>query len=655
MNFIASARPVPEQHADRIQMHALRFRRAADALRIWSDVAKRCVDYFEGRQWSASDLAKLQKEKRPALVINKILPLVNLVIGYHVTNATDIKYLPGHDGSGTAEIAAALSQCEKQASELYDLPYVDSEVFLDGLLTGRGFYDDRLGFEHNDLGIVRARAADPFSVYPDPDADNYDLNTGNFIMSSRWVSPEEVETAYGQGVADMVGPFMHAGGVVTGFPTGLMTAAGEVSPMRRFSRQEDETRGWSYSDYFSDFIDAQRKAVRLLDIQHYIRVKRWFFVDLETGDTRPVPDEWTQDQVKRALTWAQAQGEPIVVQQRQTRRLRWTHMIGDVIAYDAWSPYRTFTITPFFPYFRRGMTRGMVEPLLDPQDEVNKRRSARLNIIARSAAGGWKYPKGSLDAVQKRNLEIYGSTPGVHIEYDTKGGTLGEPKPIETGTTPVAMSQLEHEAEEDLKKISGINDAALGMIDSKTISGAAIERRQRQTIVGLEGTMASWRRTKQLQGRKRLEITQDHYTEERIVRAQGRGSTPIQMQVNQRTAAGIVNDLSLGTYSVAIDEAPLSKSFLEAQFEELMSLKQMGMPVPDDFLIDASSVARKDELKQALAQARMQQAALATAAPAAPGKGGGGGGPGPGGSAVGRDGGSMPANQKEPGAPVPSA
>lgn len=650
MSMIGPTKPMPVQDADRILLHAQRFRRAADALRPWAETAKKCVDYLEGRQWAAADLAKLAREKRPALTFNMIRPLVQLVMGYHITNRTDIKYLPGFDGTGTAEVAAALTQVEKQSAEMGQLPFVQGEVFLDGIVGGRGFFDTRLSFEQNDFGVARSRAQDPFSTYVDPDCDQYDLNTGTFIQTARWASVEEVEHSYGCEVSNAIGPFMQAGGVSSGMPSTIASVAEEVSPMRRFSREEDQDRGWSYQDHFHDFIDAARKSVRVLDIQHYIRTERWFFKDLETGDSRAVPDDWRPEQVKRALDWAQAQGEPIIVQKRRVRRLRWTHMIGDVIAYDEWSPYDAFTITPFFPYFRRGMTQGMVEPLLDAQDEKNKRRSARLNMVGRSAAGGWMYPKGALDPQQKRNLELFGSTPGVQVEYDQKGGQLNKPETIQPSTTPVAMAQLEHESDDDIKKIAGINDSALGMVDQAVMSGAAIERRQRQTIVGLESFIANFRRSMELLGRKRLELYQNHYTETRIIRIIGQGNTPVQITVNEQTAAGIVNDLSLGTYKVAIDETPLSKSYMEAQFEELLNLKQMGMPIPDDFLIDASSVARKTELKVAMAQQRQAQAALG--APTDPMAGGDGGGAGPGGSQVGPDGGSMAANPQEPGAPV---
>lgn len=659
MNALTVSRPLPPQDAAKILLHATRFRRDADALRPWAQPAKKAVDYYENRQWAAADLARLAAEGRPAITINKIRPLVNLVMGYHINNRTDLQYLPGLDGTGLAEIASALTHTAKQVSEANQLPYIDSEVMLDGLLSGRGYWDIRMDFQTNSLGEAKIRAEDPFSTYLDSDADQYDVSKHNRISTSRMIAIEEVEFFYGTEAASRVGPFMRMGGVNSGLPTGYPYASDEISPLRRFALEEDGAAMNFYGDYFHDWIDPARKSIRLLDLQHYVLSKRWYFEDLETGATKAIPDGWNAQKVEKTLMWAREQGQPLIVTEKRVRRLRWTHMIGDVMVYDAWSPYETPTLVPFFPYFRRGVTQGFVEPLMDAQDEVNKRRSARLNILGRSSSTGWKFEKGSLDAQQKRNLEMFGSTPGVLVEYETRGGKLQGPEQINMQTTPASFAQIEKDANEDIKEIAGINDSALGQVDTSVLSGRAIERRQRQALVGLEGFISNHHRSKELVGRKLLELIQGHYTEQRIIRVTGAGRQQIQVVINQRTAQGIVNDVSLGSYSLVIDETPLSKSFLEAQFDELMKMKEIGMPVPDDFIIDASSIGRKEELKVALAQARVMEAQQAAAAAAAGAPAGEGGGPpgiqgsGPGGSRTGADGGSMPAGP-EPGAPPPA-
>lgn len=639
-------RPLPRQDSAAIMLHRDRYERAAAALREWSEVAKRCVDYFEGKQWAAEDLRLLESQKRPALTINKIKPLVQLVLGYHLNNRTDIRYLPGNDSVGNAEVARVLTHLSKSISELNQLPYLSGEVFLDGVLTGRGYYDVRIDQEHNLLGDVRIKALDPFTVYPDPDGDQYDLNTCNDIRISRFVSIEEIEFFYGRQAANLVQPLM--GGSYAAFPTSIYDGLEEITPWRRFGGDGDPDSKWTtYGQTWFDWVDTARKTVRMLEIQHYVLTRRWFFVDLNTGDKKAIPDNWGRNRVNSTLSWAAEKGHPLVAQKLPTRRLRNTHMVGDVIVYDDWSPYDTMTIVPFFPYFRRGKTRGMVEDLIGPQDEVNKRRSARMNIIGRSSNGGWMYPKGSLDAQQIENLRLHGSTPGVQIEYDSKEGTLNKPEQIMPATSPIAQTQLEDDSEADLKEIAGINDSALGMID-KVQSGRAIEARQRQTIVGLEGFIQNYSRTMELVGRKQIELIQQWYTEERIIRVIGVNGTPESIIINQKTAEGTLYNVTVGKYSVAIDESPLAKSFLEGQFEELMRMKgELMMPIPDEFIIDASSIGRKEELKNMMMIARAQEAAMAAAGVQPPSASG----PGPGGSKVGPDGGSLPGGTTEPGAP----
>jgi hypothetical protein len=64
------------------------------------------------------------------------------------------------------------------------------------------------------------------------------------------------------------------------------------------------------------------------------------------------------------------------------------------------------------------------------------------------------------------------------------------------------------------------------------------------------------------------------------------------------------------------------------------------MPMPDEFIVEASSLGRKEELLAMMKAEREAMAAAGIPAGDAPGAKATGGGPG--GSAVGADGGSMP-------------
>jgi hypothetical protein len=120
--------------------------------------------------------------------------------------------------------------------------------------------------------------------------------------------------------------------------------------------------------------------------------------------------------------------------------------------------------------------------------------------------------------------------------------------------------------------------------------------------------MDNFKRSKGLLGSKHLSIIQNHYTEQRLYRIMGKDGKFSQLMLNQQSqnqitgVIEIVNDVTVGKYAIKVDDAPLSDTFLDAQFQEmLMLLQKMGpaiapfMPMFADLMIDMSSMPRKDE------------------------------------------------------------
>lgn len=614
-----SAVGLPPQDWDAIMIHHDRYYRDQEAQQKWAGPAKRSVDYFEGRQWSAANMAKLTREGRPVLTINKLRPLVNLVLGYHLNNQTDRRAIPTNDATGTADMARVLSHVLKNISDQNDLKYIDTEVHLDGILGGRGWWQVYQDYEENTLGECRVTAEDPFSVYPDCDATDYDPNgpTHGRISQVDWVSVDEIESSYGEAAAQRIAPLARHGTTASAMPSSRTGMDDEMSPARTFGRTNDGTEAWAqFVSRGAEWADTYRKLVRRLRIQHWVRTWRWALIDLDTGDRRWVPDHWTDDQRAKVILWSQKMGAPITMQRVRARRLRWTHIIGDTVVWDKWSNYDRVTLVPFFPYFRRGITQGMVEPLLDVQDEINVRRAARLNIIMRASNSGWEIHKGSLTPQERRNLEQNGGRAGFVLEYDTKNNTIPPPRQISPQQSPVSIAQLEAEADNDMREIAGINKAALGQSEGANTSGRAELARQQATVVGLELFRSNWHRSVRLTGRNMKGCVQGFYTQPRLIRVLGKNeANPIEMLINERAAEGVINDVTAGKYGITVDETSMSESFLGAQFAELLEMRSNGIPIPDAFVVDASSFGRKEELRMAVAQ----MAAAAAAAPAQPG------------------------------------
>ena len=85
------------------------------------------------------------------------------------------------------------------------------------------------------------------------------------------------------------------------------------------------------------------------------------FVDVATGDTRQVPDAWTEEQIADYLA-----KNPEMTTKKLIQRIRWTVIAGSVVLHDDWSPYKALHSGAVLPHFVRGRTSGLlVENLID--------------------------------------------------------------------------------------------------------------------------------------------------------------------------------------------------------------------------------------------------------------------------------------------------
>lgn len=628
----------PKADDDLVRVVAERWMRSVPSHRRWAENATTCQDFAEGRQFTEAEMEAMAKQGRPILQLNKIAPLVRLVSGYQRNNRYDITYLPGNDGASSEQTAEIISALVKAENSRNRIEFTDSQVFMDGITTGRGFWDYRLDFDNNDFGEMKITQADPFSVYVDPDCSTYDLNeTAQFVNVSRWVSIDEIAGSYGKKPAEELKNRMSGSSYFNGYRG--VDEEEDVGPIRNFAMSlADDTFLTGKDLYHTEFVDPYQKRIRLIDSQYAVSVPTRCFIDLETGDKVAIPENWSDEKIQKALLWGEAQNNPMTVAWRRMKRIRWTVICGDVLVHDDWSPYRTYSLVPYYGYFRRGFTNGMVTDLLDPQREINKRRISMTEILTRNANSGWMYHQNGLDPIQKENLKKHGAVPGIHIEWKGEDPNKA-PKRIEPGGYPMGLERLEEHNKNDLREISGVNEATLGA-DDRVQSGRALEARQRQAVIALQVYLDNFQHSGVIKGEKSLELIQGYYTEQRIFRELGEDGSQVTRSINQKSVdpndpgiAARINDVTVGKYQVVVDQSPMSATFKSAQFDEaMMVLEQLGpisqllLQANPGLLIQMSSLPRKEEWIQALTQAvgaaQQQQAAAAGQQPQAPAPGG---------------------------------
>ncbi|MBT8448857.1 MAG: genomic island protein, partial [Gammaproteobacteria bacterium] len=315
--------------------------------------AKKNEDFYfgGGYQWDEDVKQALEAIGKPWLEENIIFPTVNTVLGYQTQSRMDIAYKPREIGD--QETSDILTKLTMFVVDQNRFPWLESQVFADGLIQQRGYFDVRMDFDENINGDISIRSLDPLDVIPDPDAKSYDPKDWSDVTVSNWVPLDDIKTQYGLAAWRKVAKHIEN--------SGDPDFGGDELGVER-NKFADEG---SYNSYYTD--SAGQEHVRLLERQWYKLTNREFFYDLESGDLNPVPDGLTAKEKNKI-----AKDNEYEIVKRTVRRVRWTVSTKDVVLHDAWSPYEFFTVVPFFPYFRRGRTTGMVDNLIKTQEMLNK-------------------------------------------------------------------------------------------------------------------------------------------------------------------------------------------------------------------------------------------------------------------------------------------
>lgn len=550
-----------------------------------------------GRQWSEEDAEVLESQGRKPIEINEIFDAVNTAIGHEVANRVDISYKPRGMGADD-DTALTLSKVAMQIADNNDYQYKETEVFTDGLIQERGYFELSLDFDQNVRGEIRLSVLDPMDVIPDPDGKSYDPDTWNDVTVTRWWTLDDIEGNYGKKARQDVESKIQ-----------LMSendwGESEMDGTQRAKFGMENPLGATY-----DFIemvgpstaekeDNGRVRVRVVDRQHWRTVLTTVAV-YPTGDIRTIEDA-TEQQIQAAIR-AKA-----LIFKRPMRRVRWTiSTFSDVLLHDDWSPFKHFTIVPFFPYFRRGQSVGIVTNLIGPQEMLNKAASQYLHIINTTANSGWIVEENSLANMDTEDLEQEGAKTGLVIEY--KAGAKKPPEKIQPNTVPTGIDRLIDLGSQKIRMVSGISDAMRGQTPPSA-SGVAIQSLQFGSQLSLSVPLDNLGRTRKMLGARLLELIQQNLNEEQILRItetddMGKPQTS-ELAINAVQEDGsVLNDLTIGEYDTIVTTKPSQVTFQNSQFQQAMELKKLVPDFPNEYLIRYSNLADKQKVLESMAEAK---------------------------------------------------
>ena len=541
-----------------------------------------CEDFFVGLQWDPNDLALLKSYRRPALTINKIISTISNVMGEQIFNRTDIAFKPRNEGA-TSEVANALTKVFMQIGDNNQLNWVRSDVFADGIVGSRGFFDARLDFTDSLRGEVRIEQLNPKNVLIDADADEYDPDKWGDVIITKWMSPDQIEMLYSKADAALL-----RGRQDSYFPYGY-------DSIDRDRDHFGHPRSMYMYNTGPDSGDNNTRNIRVIERQWKKLDRVLHFVDIGTGDTRMVPADWDQARIQQHMT----QNPNLALTKKLVQRIHWTVVADNVVLHDDWSPYKHFTVVPYFPYFRRGRTVGLVENLIGPQELLNKVSSQELHVVNTTANSGWKIKRNALQNMSVAELEQRGAQTGLVIELDE----LANAEKIQPNQTPSGLDRISYKAEEHIKTISGVSDYMQGFA-REDVAAKSVQTNKQSGLANLAKVMDNMNRTDFILARNVLDMVQEYYTEQRLlyITTDRLTNTTEQLTVNQPTPEGIIlNDLTLGEYAVVITNQPERDTFEETQFDQAVRLRtEAGVQIPDKYIIQSSRLKDKAEIVKEL-------------------------------------------------------
>lgn len=535
-----------------------------------------------GGQWpNQADLDYLDSQGRPAYEFNQIKSAIESAIGYQINNRMDISFKP-RGGEATQDLADARSKVAMQIADNNKLHWLETDIFSDGMIQQRGYLEAFMDFDDSIEGELRIEHLDPLDVIPDPDAKSYDPAGWHDYIITRFLSLDQIEQRYG--------------------PEARKLAEQDSTSNTGDLEFGDDADGEKRNTFgTSDSFDARYSAnkvpmFRIIDRRKHVRTVMQVAVH-PGGDVRQLNGDETPEQME------QMRANGISIMKRMVNRVRWIVSTSGTLLHAAWSPYDRFNIIPFFPYFRGGKTRGMVDNAVGPQIALNKAGSQATHIINTTANSGWIYEQGSLVNMTGAMLEHFGAKTGLAIEIK-KGATA--PQKIQPNKMPEGMDRLITISQKFLQDAT-VPDSMRGVIETGQESGVAIQSRQHASQMILAVPLDNLARTRRMLGDWINYAISKYYDTQRvfiITRQEPLSGKEIQepLAINEfdPETGEYFNDMTIGEYGVVITEQPMQVTFDNSQFTQSMEMREKGISIPDPFVIKHSNLTDKAEIIQAM-------------------------------------------------------
>lgn len=317
--------------------------------------------------------------------------------------------------------------------------------------------------------------------------------------------------------------------------------------------------------------------------------------DPQTGEIMEWPGGDNEDQLKFYM-----QTYPnLVLLEQEIPTVKLAIVIQGKVFYDGPNPNGTdlYPFVPVFSYYAPELPyfptriQGLVRGMRDAQYLYNRRKVIELDILESQINSGFIYKENAL--VNPKDVwQLTGQGRGLALKEEAN---MTDVIQIQAPQVPPSMIELSKIMGEEIQNIAGINEELLGSaVDDK--AGILSMLRQGAGLTTLQGLFDNLDHAQKLLGNLMLQLIQANFTPGKV-----------QKILEGEKPAPQFYSKAFGKYGCAIEEGFNTTTQKQMQFAQLLQLRELGIPVPDEALLDAAIIQDKKKLIEAI-NAQKQQA-----------------------------------------------
>lgn len=501
--------------------------------------------------------------RRRVFNFNRIRRVCNMITGYQRRNRKSTTVIPVENSDDMT--ANQFSKILLWAMEKDRTLETISEAFDGAVTTGMNLLSVWMDYRSDPInGDIRVDNVSYNGYLIDPFFKKHDLSDCNFIWTRKWLTKTQIKALLPDRKADI----------------DKLSARGNRDGKFQFMPE-------AYNYGMEDLLTYDEYWYRDYRTQKLI-------VDVKTGETL----EWkgSEEDLKRfldaypELTYVDNEIQTCklgIVVQGEVMYHGQNPMGIDVYPFVPVLGYYEPQI-PYFPWRVQGVVRG----LRDSQYLYNRRKVIELDIMESQINSGWKYKENSL--VNPDDVFLQGQGRGLALKEEA---SMNDVEQIQPPNVPQSMIELSKILGDEIQQISGVNEELLGSAEDDK-AGILSMLRQGAGLTTLQILFDQLDASQRNLGRIYMDLVQANFSPGKIKRIIGEEPAP--QFYNQ----------AFGKFDAVVEEGLNTSTQRQMQFKQLLGMRELGIPVPTNLLIESSTLQNKQQLVEAIGQQEGQQAQM---------------------------------------------